>query len=346
MPKSDDDPDGIFTSSISEQLAKRLLTELFIGLPDPNLMGWLKNTCFVLKALYTTPPIFGGLGDLQAMHLVMMTKFILETRPPSITRTSGFIGFYNSQPESRDYPLGNTSFYYINCIFCHLIEIGIKEEQLKQDVVFENLVHLAFPHGRNILYKREKNMKLHSVKRNIDISAVKIKKFYLDFERAHGINGHLELKEGNKVSIYDFNGENYSLMRKYQYNRLAQLYGIETAGIEVLKTFTSLLIDKESQDIMVEYDLWKIASHLRRRILVINLNETENISYTLLADKFFKFERKINSFWFRFQQETGNRRLYQPVDYYFIVFSIFLGILTVVQTITGIVSLILQVKLS
>ncbi|PKY49957.1 hypothetical protein RhiirA4_255059 [Rhizophagus irregularis] len=97
---------------------------------------------------------------------------------------------------------------------------------------------------------------------------------------------------------------------------------------------------------MIEYDLWKTASHLRRRVLVLNHGDTRDISYTLLADKFVKFDRKINSFWFRFQQETGNRRLYQPVEYYFIAFSIFLGILTVVQTITGIASLILQVKLS
>ncbi|CAB4422046.1 unnamed protein product [Rhizophagus irregularis] len=344
---NDDDPDGIFTSSVNERLTERLLNDLFIGLPDPNcLMGWFKNTCFVLKALYTIPPILGGSGDLQAMHLIMMTKFILETRPPSIARTSGFVGFYNSQPESRDYPLGNITYHYINCIFCHLIDIGIEKEQLEQDVVFENLVHLAFPQGRNILYKRGKNMKLHSVNRNIDISAVKMKKLHLDFETAYGINGHLELKEGNKVSIYNFNGNTYYLMHRYHLNRLALLYGIETAGIEVLKTFTSLLIDRESQDIMIEYDLWKTASHLRRRVLVLNHGDTRDISYTLLADKFVKFDRKINSFWFRFQQETGNRRLYQPVEYYFIAFSIFLGILTVVQTITGIASLILQVKLS
>ena len=98
-------------------------------------------------------------------------------------------------------------------------------------------------------------MKLYSVKCNIDIFAEKIKKFHLDFKISHSINGHLELKEENKVSIYNFNGNSYNLMCNYHCNRLAQLYGIETAGIEVLKTFTSLLIDRESQDIMIEYDL-------------------------------------------------------------------------------------------
>jgi hypothetical protein len=141
-----------------------------------------------------------------------------------------------------------------------------------------------------------------------------------------------------------YDPDEQELMYSYKYNRIAQLYGIETVGMEILKTYLSLMGNKESKDIMLEYNVWKGAFGLEEAIFHLNKGHTSNIGYTVLADKFFGLERKINSFLFRFQREAGHRRLYKPVDYYFILFSIVLGFLTVVQTLTGLVSLILQVK--
>ncbi|CAG8585308.1 5918_t:CDS:2 [Ambispora gerdemannii] len=329
---------------VSENIAKELFGELFDD-PDEkfnqDILLWLQKTCFVLAGLYTSnlkPK--EETYDRYVMHLIIMTRFVLKNSNKA--RTSDFIKFYNLQPESKEYPLGEAvGTYYINYVFCSLLNISKAEDE---NVLFENLVYSAFPYGRNVLSHKQKNIgPLPSINRSIDLSMDKMKNFLLDFEVTTYFNEHFELK-GHKVSICSYEFDRQELMVSYMHNRVAQLYGIEMAGMEILKTFTFLIDNKESKDIMRDYDIWRGAGGLEEAVFKLNYGRTKSLGYTLLADKFFRFERKINSFWFRFQRETNHRRLYKPVDYYFVVFSIFLGLLTIVQTISGIVSLIFQLK--
>lgn len=342
IPTATSNPEkDLYLLPVSKDIAKRFFSELFIS-TSGNLMTWLKKSCFVLHGIHDANFLKSPskTNDLYAMHMIIMAKFALEN--PYKARTSGFIDFYSKQPESKDYPLEKPSFYYINYIFCTLLNIN---NAVEQDVVFEDLVYSAFPRGRSVLWHKQKNMTLSSVNRSIDLSMNKMKNFLLDFEVATNFNDHLVLN-GHKVWIYSYDLDHQDVLYSYEYNRLAQLYGIEMVGMEILKTYTFLMSDKESKDIMFEYDVWRGAGGLENPIFIMSQARTRDIGYTVLADRFFGLEKKVNSFWFRFQREAGHRRLYKPVDFYFIIFSIFLGLLTVVQTISGLASLILQAKSS
>lgn len=332
---------------ISENIFKELLKELF---DEPSkifndkyydITFWFQKTCFVLSGLYRQKQK-EKTYDRYVMHLIIMTRFVLKYKAKA--RTSDFIKFYNLQPESKEYLLGNEgadfSTYYINYVFCSLLNINQAKEE---DVLFEDLVYSAFPYGRNVLSLKQKNVPLPSVNRTIDLSMDKMKNFLLDFEVVGFFDQHFDLK-GHKISICNYEFEHQEFMYSYMHNKLAKLYGIEMAGMEILKTYTFLTDNKESKDIMLEYNIWRGFQGFEEAIFKLTHGRTHNIGYTLLANKFFRLERKINSFWFRFQREASHRRLYKPVDYYFVVFSVFLGLLTVVQTMLGIVSLIFQVK--
>ncbi|RHZ60308.1 hypothetical protein Glove_355g83 [Diversispora epigaea] len=326
---------------ISENIAERLFGELF-GNPDFKsdicMMHCLAQTCFVLAGLIDGRK--GETYDLHVVHLIIMTRFVLED--PDEAGASTFIKFYNSQPESKDYPLEDVSSYYVNYVFCSLLNISLENENAR----FKDIVYSLFPRGRDVLSHKRKNIgPFPSVNRSIDLSMEKMKNFLLDFEVKQYFDQHLELK-GHKIWICHYGYERQVFMRNFKDNRVAQLYGIETVGMEILKTFTSLANSKESKDIMLDYDVWKGFNNLDNAVFELNNALTKDLGYTVLADKFFGLERKINSFWYRFQREADHRRIYKPVDYYFIIFSVFLGFLTMVQTISGIISLIFQVKSS
>ncbi|GBC03974.1 hypothetical protein RclHR1_05430004 [Rhizophagus clarus] len=331
---------------ISENIFKELLKELF-GEPSKifndtrEIKFWFQKTCFVLAGLYKSKQK-EETYDRYVMHLIIMARFVLRNKAKA--RTSDFIKFYNLQPESNKYFLGNDgedfSNYYVNYVFCSLLNINQAKEE---NVLFEDLVYSAFPYGRNVLSLKQKNESPPSVNRTIDLSMNKMKNFLLDFEVVGYFDEHFNLR-GHKVSICNYEFEHQEVMFSYMHNKLAILYGVEMAGIEILKTYTFLTDDKASKDIMLEYKIWRGFEGFEEAVFRLTHGRTYNIGYTLLANKFFGLERKINSFWFRFQRETNHRRLYQPVDYYFVVFSVFLGLLTVVQTTLAIVSLIFQVK--
>src|SRR6266498_2569519 len=91
---------------ISENIANRLFDEIyddkFSKNQYPHLTTWLSQTCFTLERLHKLNPRAKS-HDLYVMHMIVMTKFALEN--PYKARTSDFIKYYSSQPESKDYPL-------------------------------------------------------------------------------------------------------------------------------------------------------------------------------------------------------------------------------------------------
>ncbi|CAG8494577.1 31417_t:CDS:2 [Racocetra persica] len=325
-------------ATISKDIETQLFFELYGNTNKNNNSRWLQTKCFVLANLqygFTKPE--ENTYDRYVMHLIVMMRFVFDDQIKA--RTSTFAAFYNSQQESKDYPLyEKDSTFYINYLFCCLLDI----KAVEGDFFFEDLVYSAFPRGRDMLLYKRKKANPPSINRNIDLSMEKMQKFLLDFEKTEYMDEHLTFKK-NKVSIFNYDFKNEEFMNRYSDNRLAQKYGIEMVGLEIMKTYTFLMNSKKSKDLMFEYNIWN-ADGFEDVVLAIIKGRTVNIGYTVLADKFFGLEKTINSFLFRFQREASHRRLYQPVDYYFIVFSIFLGFLTILQTLTGIASLILQIN--
>src|SRR5437016_12104482 len=110
-------------------MAKELLEELFDVSIHEKIMSWVEKTCFILNAFENqTIDLFAkgskGSGDRYVAHMIAMIKFV-RTNPHKAS-SSGFVEFYNSQPESNkyDYPKGDFGIYYSNGIFCRLLNIS------------------------------------------------------------------------------------------------------------------------------------------------------------------------------------------------------------------------------
>ncbi|RHZ45633.1 hypothetical protein Glove_668g13 [Diversispora epigaea] len=329
--------------SVSKEMREKLFGELF-KLPGlcEQLIPWLGKTCCFLKC-FEQQSFYSEdrSGDRYAAHLIGMTRYVLTS--PYAASSSGFIEFYNNQPESNDFPIkdsvNGSQFSYPNTLFCYLLNIS-QEEHENEDVLFKDLVYSAFPCGR---WKENKKKPPSPCNKEINLPLNKMKNLSLDFERSIYCNKHLELDE-HKVMIFSYDGEYGPIILNYEHNLVAQSYGIETVGKEIIKTYTFLMKNKESKDLMIKYKLWINEEDDHGTVFNVLKVIGEKVGYSVLADKFFGLEKRLDSFRFRFQSEVRERRLYKPVDYYFIMFSVVLGLATLVQTITAIISLALQIK--
>jgi len=81
-------------------------------------------------------------------------------------KSSSFIKLYNSWPESRDYPLENHDFYYLNGMFGQVLGISNAKNE---DICFTDMVNTVFPYGRKMLQYKQQNRKLPSFSSNIDL---------------------------------------------------------------------------------------------------------------------------------------------------------------------------------
>ncbi|CAG8827891.1 13596_t:CDS:1, partial [Racocetra persica] len=220
-----------------------------------------------------------------------MIDFILKN--PNNSKTSDFIAYYNSTEESNANPLGNINFHYPNYIFCNLLMInGVN---IDQDICFEEIVYSAFPCKRNIWERRNKRH-FPIIKYKFNLSLSRIRKLGLEIESTKHFNQHLTLKgQTVKILSYDLPTEQFILV--YQYNRLARLYGIQTVGLEIMKSYLFLLNDSESRDIIVNRDIWMPNDAMKTRTVFIK-NWTKGVSYSILYGKFLDLEKRLNSFWF------------------------------------------------
>jgi len=86
-------------------------------------------------------------------------------------------------------------------------------------------------------------------------------------------------------------------MINYGRNELAKLYGIETVRLEVMKSYSFLMDNRESRNIMFENKIWMHGDDFGEDITFRIRNIiTEKIGYIVLADKFIGLERKLHSF--------------------------------------------------
>ncbi|RIA91894.1 hypothetical protein C1645_804968 [Glomus cerebriforme] len=326
--------------SVGEKLAEKLLKELF-DIDNlsayKELVFWLEKTCWIMKNFEFPSFTTNGSGDRYAVHMIALIKYIRSN--PYTAKSSGFIEFYKSQPESKDYPLVDRGVYYPNTIFGQLLNISNAKDE---DVRFADMVHSVFPHGRKVLQWKQQNKVPPSVNQKIDLPMDRMKNWLLDFEESIYFDEHLELK-GRKVKIYSYGLETQTLMFTFEYNRLAQLYGIEMVGLEIMKSYSFLMNNRESRNIMLENQIWMNGSDNDfDAIFRMTHMLTDKIGYTVLAEKFLGLERKLHSFLFRLHTDLRKKWLYDPMDYYFFIFSILLGIATLIQTVVAIISLRLQ----
>ena len=120
-----------------------------------------------------------------------------------------------------------------------------------------------------------------------------MKNWFLDFEVSTYFDEHLEFKD-RKVKICSYDPLTQSFMLHYGCNKLAKLYGIETVGLEVMKSYSFLMDNRESRNIMLENKIWMHRDNFGEDITFrIRDIITEKIGYIVLADKFIGLERKL-----------------------------------------------------
>ncbi|CAG8567332.1 14602_t:CDS:2, partial [Racocetra fulgida] len=131
----------------------------------------------------------------------------------------------------------------------------------------EEIVYSAFPCKRNI-WERKNKRHFPIIKYKFNLSLSRIRKLGLEIESTKHFNQHLIIKgQTVKILSYDLPTEQFILV--YQYNRLARLYGIQTVGLEIMKSYLFLLNDSESRDIIVKRNIWMPNDAMKTRTVFI-----------------------------------------------------------------------------